>query len=74
MQEVFRGTSRAYWTAKILRNVERDRRTDAQLRTLKWGVVRVWEKDVLRDLNGQVAKIERALRTSQKRQSRERLT
>lgn len=33
----------AWWTAKLARNVERDRETDAHLRSLDWTVVRVWE-------------------------------
>lgn len=36
-----------WWTAKIMRNMERDRQVTAQLRELGWRVERVWESDVL---------------------------
>ena len=35
----------AWWTAKLTRNVERDRETDAHLDSLGWTVVRVWEHE-----------------------------
>jgi DNA mismatch endonuclease (patch repair protein) len=34
-----------YWTRKLVRNVERDRRVDDALRTAGWKVVRVWEHE-----------------------------
>ena len=37
------GTNRDYWMAKLDRNVARDRRVDAELRSAGWTVVRVWE-------------------------------
>lgn len=33
----------AYWSAKLDRNVERDRRVDALLKNAGWIVVRIWE-------------------------------
>lgn len=36
----------AWWRAKLNRNVERDRDTDARLRDADWIVVRVWEHDI----------------------------
>ena len=35
----------AWWTAKLARNVERDRETDAHLNSLGWTVLRVWEHE-----------------------------
>ena len=35
----------AWWTAKLARNVERDRETDAHLFALGWTVIRVWEHE-----------------------------
>lgn len=35
----------AWWTAKLARNVERDRETDAHLSALGWRVLRVWEHE-----------------------------
>lgn len=38
-------TNSAYWTAKLDRNVARDRRNDAELEAAGWQVVRVWEHE-----------------------------
>lgn len=46
------GHNAAYWVQKILRNVERDRRHDKDLRADGWTVLRLWEKDILRDPAG----------------------
>ena len=35
--------NREYWVAKIQRNVERDKRVNAQLRRLGWTGLTVWE-------------------------------
>lgn len=34
-----------YWTAKLERNLQRDRRTDTELEAAGWTVVRVWEHE-----------------------------
>lgn len=39
-----------FWRAKIERNVERDAGNVADLEDLGWRVVRVWEKDVKKDV------------------------
>jgi DNA mismatch endonuclease (patch repair protein) len=44
-----RRANASYWTAKIARNRARDRSQRAQLRDEGWLVVRVWERDALRD-------------------------
>lgn len=36
-------TNEWYWTPKLQRNIERDRRADAALREAGWQVVRLWE-------------------------------
>lgn len=36
-----------YWTAKLKRNEERDRRVSRFLRRAGWSVVRVWEHELL---------------------------
>ncbi len=36
-----------WWRAKLARNVERDRDTDARLLSAGWAVVRVWEHEPL---------------------------
>jgi DNA mismatch endonuclease (patch repair protein) len=38
-----------YWHEKIARNVERDRRVNADLTRQGWRVIRVWDLDVLSD-------------------------
>jgi DNA mismatch endonuclease (patch repair protein) len=53
-----------FWRAKIERNVERDRDTDARLAAEGWHVVRVWEHE---DADAAVARIERAVAEAQMR-------
>lgn len=38
-------TNGAWWAAKLARNIERDRETDAHLRSSGWTVLRVWEHE-----------------------------
>lgn len=38
-------SNREYWTAKIGRNIERDRETTERLEASGWTVVRVWEHE-----------------------------
>lgn len=56
-----RGHNAAYWVAKIRRNVERDRRQDQALTTAGWHVLRLWEGDIVRDVDSQVAIVVDAL-------------
>jgi DNA mismatch endonuclease (patch repair protein) len=42
-------TNATYWSAKIARNVERDRINDAELGAAGWAVIRVWEHEVVAD-------------------------
>lgn len=51
--------NREWWAAKLDRNVERDRDTDARLADADWLVVRIWEHDSVDDA---VARIERSVR------------
>lgn len=44
--------NRDYWIEKIEENMARDRRNDMQLRSMGWEVVRFWEKDVKKDVEG----------------------
>lgn len=43
------GHNAPYWVAKIRRNVERDREVTARLKARGWRVIRVWEKEILRE-------------------------
>ncbi|MGJ5200524.1 DNA mismatch endonuclease Vsr [Bradyrhizobium sp. HKCCYLRH1030] len=45
----FKSARREFWITKIVNNVERDRRQTARLRRHGWSVIRLWEKDLLRD-------------------------
>jgi DNA mismatch endonuclease (patch repair protein) len=38
-------TNKGYWAEKLRRNVERDRRNEAELEAHGWTVIRVWEHD-----------------------------
>jgi DNA mismatch endonuclease, patch repair protein len=52
----------AFWVAKIKRNAERDARQNEQLEALGWRVIRVWERDVLSDVNSCARYIKRLVR------------
>lgn len=39
----------SYWSAKIARNAERDRRNDIELNAAGWTVIRVWEHEQSED-------------------------
>lgn len=49
----------AWWAAKLARNVERDRETDAHLTALGWTVLRIWEHE---DMAEAAKHVERAVR------------
>lgn len=55
----FPRTNRAFWTKKIRRNRERDKRTSAALREKGWTVLRIWEHELARKNE---AKLERRIR------------
>jgi DNA mismatch endonuclease, patch repair protein len=58
----FRTVRREYWVAKIHRNSSRDLRTTSELAELGYKVLRLWEKDVLKDVANAANIVERALR------------
>lgn len=45
-----------YWTAKLARNVERDRATDAALEASGWTVLRIWEHEDVAEAADRVAR------------------
>lgn len=49
--------AKEYWVNKISRNVTSDRANAARLRRLGWKVMRLWESNVNRDPQRQVARI-----------------
>ncbi|WP_286159384.1 very short patch repair endonuclease [Mycobacterium sp. 852002-51961_SCH5331710] len=52
----------AWWTAKLARNIERDRETDAHLRSSGWTVLRVWEHEAIEHAATDIERIVRASR------------
>ena len=50
--------NRDYWIAKIEENMARDARVDIQLRDLGWTPVHFWSKEVKKDLDGCIQRIE----------------
>ena len=50
-----------YWKNKILRNVERDEEINKTLNALGWSVVRIWESEIKKDVDGCVLSVEEAL-------------
>jgi DNA mismatch endonuclease (patch repair protein) len=62
-------TNSVYWTAKLDRNVARDRRNDEMLAAAGWTVVRVWEHD---DPSVAADRIEELIRVSRASQPKGR--
>jgi DNA mismatch endonuclease (patch repair protein) len=56
-------TNAGYWSAKVTRNVDRDRRVDVALREAGWRVLRVWEHEETSAAAARVAELVR-LRSS----------
>ena len=50
-----------FWKEKILNNIRRDEDNNKNLRAMGWTVVRVWESDIKRDLDGCIQIIQEAL-------------
>ncbi|MBR4696093.1 MAG: very short patch repair endonuclease [Selenomonadaceae bacterium] len=50
-------TRQGYWQKKLSRNVERDREVNDALTEQGWLVLRFWESDIVRDLEGCVKEI-----------------
>ncbi len=50
-------SNREYWIEKIEENIARDKRNNDSLDKQGWSVIRFWEKEVLKDLDGCVEKI-----------------
>lgn len=56
-------TNTHFWTAKILRNQNRDKQVDRSLKSLGWRVLRVWEHDVPTDTDRILARVNRLTQT-----------
>jgi DNA mismatch endonuclease (patch repair protein) len=61
MAKLARGHNAPYWTAKVLSNVTRDRYQTDALEALGWHVIRLWETDILGDIDRGATLVARAL-------------
>lgn len=65
-----RGHNGAYWSAKIRRNVERDRANVARLESDGWLVLRFWETDILKAPDDAARAVAEAVRRSVARRAK----
>lgn len=72
LYQSFRPRSRAFWVAKIERNVARDFRQTRILRRHGWAVVRLWERDVLKNPNAAAEFVARRVRERRQKLLRRR--
>ena len=56
-RKLVKGSNSSYWIAKIGSNMKRDRRHDRQLRKQGWTVVRIWERDILSNVQEAAAAV-----------------
>ena len=57
----------AWWVEKLRRNATRDRRVTHELRAMRYTVIRVWERDVLRGPEKIAARVARLVRVRLRR-------
>lgn len=58
----WKGRLSAFWQAKIERNRARDIRNHRKLRRAGWRVIRLWEHQVMRDVDGCADRVVREVR------------
>lgn len=63
-------TNSNYWLPKLERNIERDRATDALLRSVGWTVLRYWEHETPADVAQAIADAIRARLTGERKGDR----
>lgn len=61
-------SNREYWIPKIERNIERDKRVNAELKELGWKVIRFWDDEIEKQTDRCVAQICQALDARRNRQ------
>jgi DNA mismatch endonuclease, patch repair protein len=54
---VVRGKQYSWWHQKLSKTVARDLQTSRKLRSEGWLVVRIWESELVRDLDGEADRI-----------------
>ena len=50
-----------FWANKLRRNVQRDEEVNRQLAEIGWRVVRIWESDIVRDVEGCAGRVQEEL-------------
>lgn len=55
------GSNAEFWLKKITRNMERDSSLNAELKGAGWTVLRFWETDIMRDLDGCIKAVEECI-------------
>ena len=55
-------TNTEYWVKKIMRNIERDKEVNKQLKDEGWKVLRFWETDIRKNLSKCADSVEKALK------------
>lgn len=60
-EQLNHSTNPEFWKKKILSNMERDRRIDAELNGMGWIVLHFWSKDILKDTSECVKCVEEAI-------------
>lgn len=58
------GTNPEYWKQKIKRNMERDQEVNEKLIAEGWTVLRFWEKEIRKEFDSCISKIEEAIQSS----------
>ncbi|MEZ2349805.1 very short patch repair endonuclease [Caballeronia sp. RCC_10] len=57
-------TNATFWARKIERNQQRDRQVDDKLMAAGWRIIRLWEHEVKKNLDGCVKRIQEVLQTA----------
>jgi DNA mismatch endonuclease (patch repair protein) len=63
--DYYHGQSGPFWDAKLAANRERDARVDAQLESLGWEVLRIWDFEVEKEPEACAARVSAALGRAQ---------
>lgn len=59
-----------FWATKLEGNIARDNKVNAELNTLGWKVIRIWEHDVYSNIEKAVNCVVRAVRGKSKRRAK----
>jgi DNA (cytosine-5)-methyltransferase 1 len=61
-RKLLKGANYSYWVMKIKANIDRDKRHNKQLQQQGWTVIRIWEKDILSDVQSAANGVAEVLR------------